>query len=462
MKKTLLLCLSIIVGVTFISCSNDDNDELDTSDPAIGTITPNSALKVLSYDKFLTENDVTIQDADTTTIEVSKAYLKSINITLETGDVVTIWRNLNELPFVRNITGVREQGGNIFITTVAGDISDALQDANVDLSSELFYDPAGATKAAQYTDGTTIHPAAVIFRYSDSENKDGEPHPDEGVEVKNMMSDMPQAKQGTRGTAKWHIIDETFNTDVTLGPSNLLSMGITGGTTHIYAEFDMSITVKWFKLKKFSSVFKGGMDMHMPLTLTATQPVVSFDRELTIYRFLPHCFVYWVGPVPVGVSVEPSIVLDLTAGVDAQVSLTLPVNYSNSFSIGPVYNGKWGYECNLTNSHSIDARNITLGGTLSAHAGLGLMFKTGVYLYGFAGPYVMFGPTAEFSADATVSTTAAGKRRANVTLNGSLIARAKLGAELKIHKWRLAYWEKNWDIAQWTLWSKEVWSQDLN
>ena len=220
--------------------------------------------------------------------------------------------------------------------------------------------------------------------------------------------------------------------------------------------------IKWFKLKKFEAIFKGGVQMRLPLTITATKPLLKFERELTIYRFVPRCFVYWVGTIPVSVTVEPSIVADLTAGVDAQLSLSIPVNFGADFSVGPKYDGNWSNENSFSTNHSVESKNIALTAALSAHAGIGLMFKEGVYLYGAAGPYVMFGPAAEFSVTGAVSATNGGKKTATISLTGSLIARAKLGAELKVAKWRLAHWEKNWDIAQWSLWTKDIWTQDIS
>jgi hypothetical protein len=444
------LCL-----LTFSSCASSDNsdDSDDETEAPQGTFTTASGVKVLSYDKFLNTDDVIIEDADTNSISVSSAYLKSINTTINAGDVVCIWLNINEPPFIRKVTSVSSttRADAIAFQSTSGDIGDVIDDANVNLSSEIYYNQNGQTASEQFNDGTDIHPAAIIYRYVDENGNVGKEGA--GIDVKDLIKENPQAPI-TRGT--WHIIDQTFLTDMSILPSNAVSVGISNGNTHIYSEFNVKFSVKKAKLKNFHAIFKGGIQMHLPLTVTATAPLLAFDRELTIFRFPQHHFVYWIGPVPIDIVTEPSVVADFTGGVDAQVSLTLPVNFGVDFKFGPTYSRSdgWGVESDFTTNHSVETENASASVALDAHVGIGLMFKTGVYIYGCAGPYAMIGPAAEVHFTASPSKPSNGKTPVNLTLGVNLVGKVKVGAELKALRWRLAYWEKTWDLASWTLWNK--------
>ena len=127
MKKFLfLLTASAVAMISFSACSDDvpieggnggsGNDSTTVVDPI-----------VLTYDKFLNKDDVTITSPDTATISVSKDYLLANNIDIKVDKEpvpMVVWRTMNTVPFVRKVVKSEIKGDKVELTTVYGDMGD--------------------------------------------------------------------------------------------------------------------------------------------------------------------------------------------------------------------------------------------------------------------------------------------------------------------------------------------------
>ena len=171
--KTVFLKFSVIVAVIMAVVTSCDKPEPDNGDQN----TPKAPL-VMTYQDFITPDDVQLLTSDTTSISVSKAYAEKMGITDFDDRAVTIWRTIGTVPFVRIITGSKTEKDEIILTTVKGEFCDMFENLDVSLETSLYvnrdYTPAVATRAGstlqvddisgKYIDADGIyHPAVIIF-----------------------------------------------------------------------------------------------------------------------------------------------------------------------------------------------------------------------------------------------------------------------------------------------------------
>ena len=119
----------------FSSCSDDTEENKETEKG--GNVKESHNVVVLSYDKFLEEDDVEIIQSDTSVISVSMEYLDVNDIDVTVGDEqvpLVVWRSVNTVPFVRNITKAEVKGDKMELTTVSGDLGDVFPDTEFDLN----------------------------------------------------------------------------------------------------------------------------------------------------------------------------------------------------------------------------------------------------------------------------------------------------------------------------------------
>lgn len=87
--------------VALVGCSNDDPIDPQPADDPCTEVAP--TVVVMTYDTFTAPTDVAITTADTTQIEVNKAYLKRTKKQIAVGAVLSIWRTIETRPFIRKL-----------------------------------------------------------------------------------------------------------------------------------------------------------------------------------------------------------------------------------------------------------------------------------------------------------------------------------------------------------------------
>ena len=110
----LLVCISSTI--TFTSCQDDilDDNKQKTA--------PESAQKALmeayglTFENFVTPNDVQILNADTTEISVNKALAEKLGITSFVNHPLGIWDAKNHMPYARKATAERQSGVSMYIS----------------------------------------------------------------------------------------------------------------------------------------------------------------------------------------------------------------------------------------------------------------------------------------------------------------------------------------------------------
>ena len=101
------------------ACTKEDGED---------TRIPDTSPFVMTYDDFISPNDVQIVSADTTCITVNKAYADKMGIRDFKDRPVTIWRTIGTIPFVRIIKDAQISNDVITLTTVKGELSDMFTD----------------------------------------------------------------------------------------------------------------------------------------------------------------------------------------------------------------------------------------------------------------------------------------------------------------------------------------------
>ena len=133
----------------------------------------------LSYYDFLAAEDVTILNADTTQISVSKALADKMGIQSFLGHPMGIWDHPEHRPYLRRATKEKLEGDRYILNVIQSSIAEVLagNDKEYQLSTEVYVntDPVSTRTraienntsefAARYIDEkNVIHPMAITYR----------------------------------------------------------------------------------------------------------------------------------------------------------------------------------------------------------------------------------------------------------------------------------------------------------
>ena len=127
---------------------------------------------VMTYEDFITPDDVQIVSPDSTYISVSSAYVKKMGIENFKNRPVTIWRTIGTVPFVRIITDSKEENGQVILTTKRGEFCDMFSDVEMSLETDIYVDDDAPTRATRA--GTNEEVDDVSEKYIDDEWDSGD------------------------------------------------------------------------------------------------------------------------------------------------------------------------------------------------------------------------------------------------------------------------------------------------
>ena len=168
------------------SCSDDDILANEVMPPEMGQ-EYNGPLQEpygLSFYDFETTEDVTILNADTTQISVSKALADKMGIQSFLGHPMGIWDNPEHRAYLRRATKEKLEGDRYILQVIPSSIAEVLagNDKEYQLSTELYVnnDPASTRTraaenntsefAARYIDeNNVIHPMVITYRRAEGD-----------------------------------------------------------------------------------------------------------------------------------------------------------------------------------------------------------------------------------------------------------------------------------------------------
>ena len=168
------------------SCSDDDILGNEVVPPEMGQEYdgPLQEPYGLSFYDFETTEDVTILNADTTQISVSKALADKMGIQSFLGHPMGIWDNPEHRAYLRRATKEKLEGDRYILQVIPSSIAEVLagNDKEYQLSTELYVnnDPASTRTraaenntsefAARYIDeNNVIHPMVITYRRAEGD-----------------------------------------------------------------------------------------------------------------------------------------------------------------------------------------------------------------------------------------------------------------------------------------------------
>lgn len=466
MKKfSFLLTASVVAMISFSACSDDDpieggkpggsgNDSTTVVDPI-----------VLTYDKFLNKDDVTITSPDTATISVSKDYLLANNIDIKVDKEpvpMVVWRTMNTVPFVRKVVKSEIKGDKVELTTVYGDMGDVFPESDINLDTDLHINTNQKHTRVTRAGNEVVNPD----RYKDEE---GNYHPavyivHEGLSTVNdtvpqVMSRTDEAQCFTAedlyaDNADFRILNidqDIKNLEVPLVNKGNTKIKLYAKNNHVkaIAGLRVNINTRWFKLKKFECVAYGNFAARTTLGINAT---TEYQKDLNkhLATFGKCTAVFWVGIIPVAVTSEVGLraVGDFQFNASCDVSTSL--DYYANYEAGAVYEGRW-YSINKGSAGSNNKLNVKTEAEMSAKANIGAMMYANVKLYGCAGPEINLGPKVSASASTRLKSEVVGNNSRNYLegkYNIGISVGGSIDAVISIWKWELARWS-----APFTIWN---------
>ncbi len=256
--------------------------------------------------------------------------------------------------FLRVVTGVTEQGGQVIVTTEAATLEDAIQDGI--LSTHQTLSPGGIQNSA-LMDGVTLSasPQAAEAMYFEYALDDVVLYDEDGDE--NTTDDQIVAK----------------------------------GNIRFERGYEFRIKVQSFQLKEL--YFAGTTVETANLTVESTIGyTLQKEVEIAHHVFTPVTFM--IGPVPVVITPE----LTVYVGVDGSVhvGISTGVTQEATSTTGLKYeNGAWLPVDEFTNQFTYQPPTLSAGLDVKGYAGVELALS----LYGVAGPYAKINAYLKLEAD---------------------------------------------------------------
>ena len=494
-KQVLMSTLTAgMFAMSFTACSDDSdlmsegaNQEMERSYNG-----PSLAPLGLSFQDFITPNDIQILNADTTQISVSKALAEKLGIKSFVGHPMGIWQDMEEDSYMRKAVKEKLVGDRYILNVVPASLAELLNGQNVRLSSDLYVNTdAQAVRsraasenipeyAAKYIDeNNMIHPVAVTILPS----ANGEQNPTRsGISAFGtfstediMMARMSgsrwwpwsEIKKAAKAVYDWTKDKTTYNIreydrDKSLVQVNTeFSKKIEFGAgkknekkdtfnVNVKVPIDFALNYTFIldasgslvslpNMNRFETSVSGTFDFAPQVTLGFSKKFEIPDdkQRLKLYDFPTVKLKFTVGPVPVTIDIQPYLFLKFEAEVSGSAYMGVKYHYASKFQFGAAYTNGW----DLIKSYDTVDNKITMippTGEFKAHAGVGLMLGCDVIVEKVAGPKIAIGP--KLTADAELKFS----QDVNDCYFKSSVdfgVVGEIGAKLKVWKWEIADWQ---------------------
>lgn len=487
-KSFAMAALTLALSVSAFTSCQDDSLNGDDSTAQAGELELKDGLKVypLTYNTYMTDHDVEITTPDTTKMSISATLLKNQDIELKEGNVISVWRNKSELPFMRQITGVSTTGNTVNVTTKDIQASDVIENADLEFDSKIYVDQSvsatnsnGTINSEHFVDKKdgVYHPVAIFMHSAEEDNEMVETC-EKDVESTKSNANYSKAEpyatnsssikgnQNYTGEKKVYVVSELENSNFDFGvdlkgkvkdvcfpitnddKDTVAFFGIEEASAAVAAGIHASMDISWFQLKRFEVGPYYSMDVDIKPTLNASAKIINWSEKYPIAKFQGYTSVFWVGPVPVSISFKPALTMELEVKGSVSGSIGLEYEAKGSGHSYAVYDdGHWSVE----KGGEPFTQSVTpvFGGSIEASAKAGIYLNGDVMLYGVAGPTLSVGPYLEAKAKASLDLV---EKEAAAEASLTFGIDATLGAKLEVWKWNLA----KWSVTE-NLYKKEIW-----
>ena len=491
-----------VFTVAFTACSDDIIDSNANDNGA--SIVANDNEKLLEplglvYTDFINDNDVTIQNSDTTEISVSKAYADKMGISNFVSHPMGIWDKKDNTSYLCRATEQRLEGDRYILKVKRSTIAEITGGRDMVLSTALYYNPSAASTraaatgmsedAAKYVDeNNVIHPAAITINSLPGENTatrgavtnygtytveeifNGQigadtrwwnPFSWAADKVKKVAKKVQEATTYNIDADKqtMSLLNEKMklekNWKVECGPGEEDTLNIDVDcpieyaidyTLEVHAKGDIS-TLMIPKLKYLETYFDGYFGMNPKVTLGFSKDIsLPKDKQrIKLYNFTGLGATFFIGYVPVHIDFDPSIYLKLTASLEGKAYVGLDYQFGANVRAGVKYNnGNWsGIFNGGINKNDFDFISPTV--ELEAKAGVGLMLGVDVIINKIAGPTLNLGPQLNAKANLTIAPWA--KEKYELTAKVTAGCAGEVGAKVKVFGYELADWKWPFEVG---------------
>ena len=426
---------------------------------------------VMTYEDFITPDDVTILNSDTTKIAVSSSYAAKLGVTDFSNRAVTIWRTIGTIPFIRIITSAKVEKDRVVLTTERGEFCDMFENLDVSLETDLFINRDYVPSVARRS-GTTLNVNDISSKYTD---ENGVLHP--AVIIFDENSPAVRGIQTKTGETKNYftaeeLLEDNFDFDIIDVHSDFeLDFAYpkekdededddddddSAARLHIQGKIGLlaklsayaNINISWFKLKKFETGLRGEASIAAKASIGVEKEIKKeWEKELLslgeVYS------VFWVGIIPVPYSVETSIKAKAEASAKASIAVYASYQYKAEFEKGCRYTSDNGWENTSKKGGSNSKFTFdAIKGSAEVEAELGAFYEVAVKFGGSAGPTFALGP--KLSAEASAEASALGNNNAAFKVSGSASVdigiSGELGTKITILGYKLAKWSVGFDL----------------
>ena len=493
-NKNIMKAIAFLFAATFVVSFTACSDDLMVNDnqPADNAETRGELLEAygLTYQDFNSPSDVTILNADTTEISVSKDLADKLGIHTFVNHPLGIWHQINQLPYARKAVAEELVGDRYILTVEPATLAELIGEKEVQLNTDLYVNnniQAGAVTragginmpayAAKYVDGDqVIHPA--VIHLTDPLGYDNGYHdPDEQPLMTRGASDdgcydyiTPEQLTATRASAHHRIMSLKqeikahkkfafgegkndsidFNLNVPIDFELNYFITLNGGV-------NWKVCIPEPYVKKFEAGLDGKFAFSPELTVGFNKQFMIPNDALkyNIVNFEGYSFTFWVGCVPVVIKCQPNLYAKIDGKVTGQAVMGIKYEYENNFKVGVGYNkgDGWGI-INEFNEVKNEVSFIRPQVKVHAEAGIGIYLGMDVMIYGVAGPTVAVGPRLGAEADLKVSPFEKNwNEKTDFSANVNLSVNAVAGAKLKVLGYELAEYKATFRLAgPWLLW----------
>ena len=479
-KKNLVrLVLMSIVTVTasfgFSSCSDELSEEaVNNNQP---TTDGTSVLEAygLTFENFDNANDVIIMNADTTKLSVSKAYADKMGITSFVNHPMGIWHNMSQLPYIRKATAQKLEGDRYILDVVPASVAEIIGDKKVNLQTDIYVndEPTDIMTravacnipdyAAKYVDhNNVIHPAVIHLTDPYGYKDEYHTNEDQPEAVQTRAAQNGEYKYMTAeelvGETRWSVSKRLLGVDTEVkrnfkfaakGSKDSVQVNFKAGVNF---ELNYFLTLEgglqWSGIlpepyvKKFETGVDGSFGVDASVEFSFEKKLDLGDKlKFELAKFNGYSFTFWVGPVPVLISVDPNIFMKFDGSISGKVTTGFKYEYGNKFMGGARYTSGHGWEGmgyfkETANKFEIIPARVAFKYT----SGLGIFLGADITIYKCAGPELAIGPHLGGELTATIKPIEAQKPEDLVDVKGKieLSINAELGAKLSLLGYKLA------------------------
>lgn len=468
--KLVLLAAMISLAATMSSCKKDD----DTGSSEEHYTSMNDIVIGMTFDTFLTPDDVAIENDDTTSILVSKPYLESLGQEIiEQITYIAVWLAPTDYPFYRQVMKSEDADeGHLRLTVTRADVSCCLPEGRYNLSTEIYNNGAedpriprmgGAVRQINsdfyydpYED--EYHPVAVFpDKRSCAGVGDGDIYEVNYFNLPSpMVEDIVQQNWSINPSLniKFDTKNKFFGGDEGDDDSNFkvgLEYAKLEASAGVRLTLDVGVRMEekdlWIVtiyypcpyLEEFAAAFNAEFKAEYQL-IAEFYAYKSDDKDYPIFKCSAINSVFMIGPIPVLIDCEPEFIFryeyDVMGGIGIANTGKIEVGCEKGRRY---YNGKWS---NIDNSKPLTSEFKTgfdLNGRFEGN--LGLYLKIPLKIDKLVGPYLMVGSRIEAEANGQVMLEIPRKEGDPLSKDFHLSvdwwAGAQVGAEIKFMDWKI-------------------------